>query len=146
MPKLFSTRIRAHGDSAGEENDPLIRSSGDEYKALEEGDGRVGSVSSWKLKSPTHTATWTGWKCTVAIMAILVMVFAALMLWTGSAKCAFVRPITPKLDVPASIQQTWAQYSPYFAADRYPAVPSHCEIDQVSRNIIIALVIIRDFY
>lgn len=133
MAKPFNTRIRGDENGAGEESEPLIQGPEDRYKGLEKGERRGGtaSASSWKLKCPAYNPTWARWNSTIATMAVLMTLFAVFVLWMSTVECAFVRPITPKLNVPASIQQSWAQYSPYFAAAKYPAVPANCAIDQV---------------
>ena len=129
MVRTFISRTSTDGDTVGEENDPLIHRSSNEYKYLEEGEGQDASASA-EHSFRTDAATWTHWRWTVVTMAGLSSLFIALVMWLGAVEC-LAQKKTPKLEVPMSLQRSWAQYSPYFVANVYPDVPHHCEIDQV---------------
>lgn len=96
----------------------------------EDGDVEQGLLSG--LKKQQHS-TWTilrSYKRIVMIAVSLTVLVGLVCLAQGSPSSS-VKPVTPTLNVPAEIQHSWAQYSPYFAADQYRAPSKGCEVTQV---------------
>ena len=67
----------------------------------------------------------------VAMIAASLTVLVGLACLTQASPASSVKEVTPRLNVPANIQHSWAQYSPYFAADKYHGPSKGCEVTQV---------------
>ncbi|EGN94960.1 hypothetical protein SERLA73DRAFT_170869 [Serpula lacrymans var. lacrymans S7.3] len=52
--------------------------------------------------------------------------------YSGFATAATINLTTPSLGFPQSMEQSWAQYSPYFPVDTYQAPPDGCSVTQVN--------------
>ena len=66
----------------------------------------------------------------VAIFLLLALKIAILLLALGDSRDDF-KAVTPRLNISPDVLRSWAMYSPYYPAGRYPALPSGCTLNQV---------------
>ncbi|KAI5115967.1 hypothetical protein M0805_000610 [Coniferiporia weirii] len=66
---------------------------------------------------------------TAIFLLILRLLFGPTIL--AEAKSS-IKTVTPKIDLPNSIQHSWAQYSPHFSVSEYTSPPRGCKITQAN--------------
>lgn len=120
--------------------DNFDKTANDEGRKLEEGgiqlkQGEVGATG-------VGDRLWTVWKHPLTKATLLsTLILGILPVFFNDLKEK--KPEVPKLDialdpwkqpidVPVEVQRSWAQYSPYYAVEKYASVPEGCEVDQAS--------------
>ncbi|EJD01743.1 phytase [Fomitiporia mediterranea MF3/22] len=67
------------------------------------------------------------------LAGLIIFIFVVTLLFTALSELEYkVKPVTPKIQLPKGIRESWAQYTPYFSTSDYTDPPSQCGITQVN--------------